>query len=412
MSNSWTADGYYNWTADGFGGWTADGFESLAPSSGLWNWDTSSVTFDNAGYKFDGTGGTGGTGGTWDFSDTFVTFDSTVYKFDGSGETTGSTYVLPCLPLQFASFVLNATLSSTAVNSYSLVCSPIVSASTVLNVSLAVATPPLSFGLANLTFNSGVYGAVLTEVTNQAFTISCNQIQLASMLSNVGLGTGALPIAYQILCTGVQYASVLNVIQLVEFPTFELHSLAIPFATTVGNLSFAIQTNYQIVCSVIGIISSVEPTTLNLSLPPALQLVCGGEIYTATLGTLGAYVYVPPPLSNSLPPGTPSLYGNRVTLPSKKLGESVIIPFDFTSKLAQGETISTCSCKVYVYTGTDTNPNAMLATASASFSGSVVNQLVTAGVVGTIYELLATVTTSLNQTLELSGYLAVVPDLP
>jgi hypothetical protein len=49
---------------------------------------------------------------------------------------------------------------------------------------------------------------------------------------------------------------------------------------------------------------------------------------------------------------------------------------------------------------------------TATVSGTIVDQMVTGGVLGTIYELLAKATTSLGQVLELPGFLAVVPDLP
>jgi hypothetical protein len=48
---------------------------------------------------------------------------------------------------------------------------------------------------------------------------------------------------------------------------------------------------------------------------------------------------------------------------------------------------------------------------AANIQGTVVSQLVTGGVLGTIYEILAAASTSLGQTIELSAYLAVIPDL-
>ena len=123
----------------------------------------------------------------------------------------------------------------------------------------------------------------------------------------------------------------------------------------------------------------------------------------------GTTPFVPP--SPTLPSGTVSLYGNRVTLPAKKIGETVIVPFDFISKLAMGETISGAVTTATVYTGVDSNPGAII-DGTATINGTVVNQLVTGGVLGTIYSLLVAATTSLGQTLELSGYLAIVPNLP
>lgn len=123
----------------------------------------------------------------------------------------------------------------------------------------------------------------------------------------------------------------------------------------------------------------------------------------------GTIPYAPP--TPTLPSGTISLYGSRVTLPAKKIGETVIVPFDFISKLAVGETIFSATCTVSVYTGVDSNPSGLV-DGTPTISGTVVNQLITGGVLGTIYSILVAATTSFGQTLELSGYLAIVPNLP
>jgi len=109
--------------------------------------------------------------------------------------------------------------------------------------------------------------------------------------------------------------------------------------------------------------------------------------------------------------GGPVIFGGRVIIPAKKQGETVILPFDFISKLSPGETILTASCSATTYTGADISPGAIIA-GVATISGTVVNQLVTGGLLGVIYDVLARATTSLSQVIELSAYLAVVPDLP
>jgi hypothetical protein len=111
------------------------------------------------------------------------------------------------------------------------------------------------------------------------------------------------------------------------------------------------------------------------------------------------------------PAGSVARYGGRVTLPSKKLGETVVITFDYISKLLAGETLVSAVCTSVVYTGVDSNPSAVI-TGTPTISGTQVNQLVTGGVLGTIYTIVAKATTSLSQIIELSAYLAVVPDIP
>lgn len=100
----------------------------------------------------------------------------------------------------------------------------------------------------------------------------------------------------------------------------------------------------------------------------------------------------------------------HVVQETKFLGEVVVLPFDFSSSLAAGETISTKTVTATVYSGTDATPSNVISGAATS-SGAVVSQKVTAGVLGVIYELLCQVTTSAGQTLQQSCYLAVVPDL-
>ena len=101
----------------------------------------------------------------------------------------------------------------------------------------------------------------------------------------------------------------------------------------------------------------------------------------------------------------------RVDLPSKLQGETETYQFDFSSRLAVGETISTQSCAAAVYSGTDASPSAIIS-GSATASGAVVSQKLTAGTVGVIYEVICTITTSAGQTLLLAGYMAVVQKLP
>ncbi len=124
--------------------------------------------------------------------------------------------------------------------------------------------------------------------------------------------------------------------------------------------------------------------------------------------TSSPIIFTPPPPVLTTQPGQ---FGDRVILPAKKLGETVFIAIDFISKLGVGETIIGAVCTCTVYTGNDPNPSAVIS-GVAQVSGTIVDQLVRGGVLGTIYEILAKATTSLGQTVELSGFLAIVPDLP
>lgn len=101
----------------------------------------------------------------------------------------------------------------------------------------------------------------------------------------------------------------------------------------------------------------------------------------------------------------------RVELPSKLLGESINQMVDFISRLASGETILAASVVASLYSGNDPTPAAIVS-GVPTISGSQVIQLIVGGVLGNIYELAYKAITSLGQTLIITGYFAVVPDLP
>ncbi len=101
---------------------------------------------------------------------------------------------------------------------------------------------------------------------------------------------------------------------------------------------------------------------------------------------------------------------SREIFDPKLLGATKTYTFDFTSDLATGETISTQSVTATTYSGTDAVPSSIIS-GVASTSGAIVSQKITGGVLGTMYELLCQITTSLGQTLQKSAFLAVVPDL-
>lgn len=93
----------------------------------------------------------------------------------------------------------------------------------------------------------------------------------------------------------------------------------------------------------------------------------------------------------------------------KRVGETQLLAFDFTSRLASDETISTQSVAATVYSGVDASPSSLISGAAAS-SGAIVSQAITGGVSGTVYNLTCTATTSLSQTLLMHGFLAIYPE--
>lgn len=101
---------------------------------------------------------------------------------------------------------------------------------------------------------------------------------------------------------------------------------------------------------------------------------------------------------------------SRVTFEGKLSGETLTLTFDFTSRLAAGETISTASTVASVYSGTDPSPSSLI-NGPAIASGQKVTQSVIGGVLGVTYELLCSITTSGSQLLQLSGFLTIVPDM-
>ena len=101
---------------------------------------------------------------------------------------------------------------------------------------------------------------------------------------------------------------------------------------------------------------------------------------------------------------------SRIITDPKLAGETKSLVFDFLSQLAVGETISTKAVVATVFSGTDATPSTVI-NGAASSSGSQVTQSVTAGTEGVLYKLVCTITTSLSKTLQLSTFMAVVPDL-
>lgn len=99
---------------------------------------------------------------------------------------------------------------------------------------------------------------------------------------------------------------------------------------------------------------------------------------------------------------------SRTTFEAKLATETAIETFDFTSRLAATETISSASTTATVYSGTDASSSSVIS-GSATIAGQKITQKVTAGVEGVTYLLTCAITTSLGQTLNLSAFLPIVP---
>jgi hypothetical protein len=99
---------------------------------------------------------------------------------------------------------------------------------------------------------------------------------------------------------------------------------------------------------------------------------------------------------------------SRITLEGKHSGETRSQIFDFISRLALAETISTATTTAAVYSGTDASPSSVIS-GSASISGTQVTQKLTAGTAGVVYLLTCTITTSAGQVLTLNAFLPITP---
>lgn len=154
--------------------------------------------------------------------------------------------------------------------------------------------------------------------------------------------------------------------------------------------------------------SSVQPPGNFIDLPVHFRRRRRNDIYQISERSVFLVPPVPPPPTQ---PGQTAGPGGRTILMPKKQGETVNRPFDFISRLGPNENLLSAVVFASVYSGTDLNPQAIIF-GSASITGTIVNQGLTAGVLGVVYELLCKVTTSLGQTLEISAFWVIEPDLP
>lgn len=102
----------------------------------------------------------------------------------------------------------------------------------------------------------------------------------------------------------------------------------------------------------------------------------------------------------------------QVIMHPKLVGTTQVYnPWDFSSLLLNGDSVTSATVAATVYSGVDASPSSLI-NGAATISGNVVSQSITGGVLGVLYELACTALTAQSQTLKLVGCLAVVPDLP
>lgn len=85
------------------------------------------------------------------------------------------------------------------------------------------------------------------------------------------------------------------------------------------------------------------------------------------------------------------------------------MPFDFGSRLAVGETLSSAVVTIQGVSGSDSAAPTLAKSGSAAVSGTIASQLVTGGTAGSIYNVVCLGTTS-AQVLSLSGYVTVLAE--
>lgn len=91
------------------------------------------------------------------------------------------------------------------------------------------------------------------------------------------------------------------------------------------------------------------------------------------------------------------------------MGESRNYDFDFSSYLAPAETISSSTQVVNLYSGL---PGLLPTLVANGGTGNVRTILISAGLVGNVYDVVVTATTSRGQILSLNAFLPILPGQP
>jgi hypothetical protein len=99
----------------------------------------------------------------------------------------------------------------------------------------------------------------------------------------------------------------------------------------------------------------------------------------------------------------------------KTIGETVVRYADCTDELATGESVNVVTMTSTVYSGNDLNPQAIITGQNIlnNYAGvpAVVAVVLSAGVLGTIYQVVVTATTNLARVITKTAALAIKPPL-
>lgn len=99
---------------------------------------------------------------------------------------------------------------------------------------------------------------------------------------------------------------------------------------------------------------------------------------------------------------------NQLIFPAKAVGETQPYVVNFSDRLQFGEAINGAAVTVTVFSGTDPNPTSLLSGSATFDSSGNVTQVLTAGVVGVVYNIAYVVTGTNSHNYVKVGQLAVL----
>lgn len=98
--------------------------------------------------------------------------------------------------------------------------------------------------------------------------------------------------------------------------------------------------------------------------------------------------------------------GRTTNIPDKSPAEAIRAPFDFTSTLDAGDSVTAATVTAAVYSGTDASPSSLISGA-VTLASPLVYQKIVGGLAGVIYNLTCTATTANGFTRVQEGFLSV-----